>query len=165
MRNGSNDETKQAMESPTSPLDESTLSTTDASQYLVKDLKQLQGSSIFEKLDFSNCPDAYFDRLFVAAPDSFLPPPLFRTSAAKVAEWIGMSAEAQEQAFIEMGIQPTTRFKRPPRRVSTSKKFADEDDDGANEGGEEVGGKRKIVRKNKDKVCVTTAWWSITRPD
>ena len=62
-----------------------------------------------------------------------------------------MPVEAQEQTFIELGIQPTTRFKRAPRRVSASKKFADEEEDGANEGGEEVG-KRKIVRK-KDKVC------------
>lgn len=150
MRNGSNDDT--AMDSPTSPLDDSAVSTTDASQYLVKDLKQLQGSAIFDKLDFTNCPDSYFERLFVAAPDSFLPPPAFRTSASKVTEWISMSLEAQEKALVDMDLQPTARFKRPPRRVATAKKFADQDEDETmNEGADDANAKRKIVR-TKEKV-------------
>ncbi|GKY92901.1 hypothetical protein MPSEU_000259100 [Mayamaea pseudoterrestris] len=140
--------------SPTSPLDDTAISNTDASQYLIKDLKQLQGSSIFDKLDFSKCPDMYLEKLFVAKADSYLPPTPYRCSSSQITDWINMTVAAQEQAFVEMKIQPTARFKRPARRVLCSKKLEDEESASLNGDAGEFQGikeKRKIVRK-KDKI-------------
>jgi hypothetical protein len=127
-------------------------SSTDASQYSFKELKHLQGSALFEKLDFTFCADSHLEKLFAAPPDCYLPPVPYRNSAARIMEWTSLPVENQAQIFYDLGVQPTKPFKRQPRRAAVKKLAEDATSEQLDAEDEPVRKKRKSLKK-ADKVC------------
>jgi hypothetical protein len=136
------------------PPGNSAVERNDASQYSVKDLKSFQGSPLFEQLDFSRCSDSQLEKLFFV-PDKYLPPVGYRNTASQITEWTSLPTLHQEQLFSELGIAPTGKFKRPPRRAVTDPKKHHGGNDAmdANGGDESTAIKKKRKpAKKKDKV-------------